>query len=270
MSLHLLRAPAKINLFLKVLDRLDDGYHEIESLIQTIDLSDYLEVELVKDQGIWVEVLPRTLDLDLSNNTLTRVYEVLKERYEEINFGMKIKLHKHIPIGGGLGGGSSDAAALLRFLKDLLSISTEEAIEMAFEIGSDVPALIMGGTVLVKGRGEIVSPLEPLPKYGVFLRCPGVHVDTGQAYQWLDGIDVKSPSYTALDCYEALKKGNFELLWNDFQPVVSSRIPVVEEALREMEERHQKALLTGSGSCVFALNVSRGDHSFLPGFDLQF
>lgn len=268
MSVYLLRAPAKLNLYLRVFDKTEDGYHEIESLTQTIDLSDYLEVEFTKGVGIKVNVTSGSFNVNPEANTLIRTYEVLEEEYGEIDFGLVVKLHKRIPIGGGLGGGSSDAAALLRFLRGVLGISMDETLRVAFKVGSDVPALLFGGTVLVRGRGEIVEQLEPLPRYGVFLNCPEFPVDTRQAYLWLDETRIEFPSHTAMDCYEALKRGDFGLVWNDFRSVISRKVPPVEKALKELEKQHGRAFLTGSGSCVFSLSVSHSDHSFLPRFDI--
>ena len=145
MSVYLLRAPAKLNLYLRVFDKTEDGYHEIESLTQTIDLSDYLEVEFTKGVGIKVNVTSGSFNVNPEANTLIRTYEVLEEEYGGIDFGLVVKLHKRIPIGGGLGGGSSDAAALLRFLRGVLGISMDETLRVAFKVGSDVPALFSFG-----------------------------------------------------------------------------------------------------------------------------
>lgn len=268
MSVYLLRAPAKLNLYLRVFDKTEDGYHEIESLIQTIDLSDYLEVEFTKKVGIRVNITSGAFKVDPEVSTLVRAYDVLKKEYGKMDFGLVVKLHKRIPVGGGLGGGSSDAAALLRFLRGVLGIPMDETLRMAFKVGSDVPALLFGGTVLVRGRGEIVEQLEPLPRYGVSLNCPKFPVDTRQAYSWLDETRIEPPPYTAMDCYEALKHGDFGFVWNDFQSLISRKVPPVEKALRELEKQHERAFLTGSGSCVFSLRVSHSDHSFLPRFDI--
>ena len=155
-----LRAPAKINWMLEVLGKRPDGYHEIRTLIQTIDVVDRLGLEPAVEMKLTVNGSTSSLHGPVEENLAYRAAALLRERFAP-DRGGAIELTKGIPVAAGLGGGSSDAAAVLRGLRTLweLPISDEELTSMASELGSDVPFFIRGGTALVSGRGEILQPL---------------------------------------------------------------------------------------------------------------
>jgi len=167
----MVQAPAKINLTLEVLGRRPDGFHEVRSVIQTINLCDSLCVQLSQsiefkcDMPNWVSeesILPRAVRL------LRKITGCSK--------GVKVEVSKRIPLMSGLGGDSSDAAAILRGLNKLwgLSLSQEKLTRLALQLGSDVAFFLYGGTTLVEGRGEIITPLPPLPHMWVVLMVPPV------------------------------------------------------------------------------------------------
>jgi 4-diphosphocytidyl-2-C-methyl-D-erythritol kinase len=189
-------APAKINLFLRVLGRRADGYHDIESLVVPISLADRLQVHAVADPTAF-----RTLSLSLAltgdpgltrgvpadqSNLVLRAARLLAEGAGVRGFA-DFNLEKRIPAAAGLGGGSSDAAAALRALNDLWAtdVAPEDLQALAAAVGSDVPALLGGGPVLVSGRGEVVQPTSPL-SLRIALVTFGFGVRTADAYRWWD------------------------------------------------------------------------------------
>jgi len=172
-----IKAYAKINLTLEVLGRRPDGYHEVKTILQTIDLADRLlfapapRLELVLRLTEGIEV--STPGLDGKDNLVWKAADTLR-RVSECDKGVKILLEKHIPIGMGLGGGSSDAAATLKALVKLweLDMSDAELRSIAASLGSDVPFFLRGGTALGEGRGEVIVDLPPMPPRWIVLLCP--------------------------------------------------------------------------------------------------
>lgn len=180
-----IRAYAKINLGLRVLRRRADGYHEIRSLLQSIALADELSLE-ERAGGIELQDEPR-LAIPPSENLVHRAAELLCKRAGPAP-GLRIELMKRIPMGAGLGGGSSDAAATLVAVNELfgLDLRREELRRLALELGSDVPFFLEGGTCLVSGRGERVRRLPPLPPYHLVLLIPPFPLSTAEVYDALD------------------------------------------------------------------------------------
>ena len=166
-------AYAKLNLTLEVLGRRDDGYHEVKSILQTIDLADHLEISLANDLRV-------ECDQPSLNGEANLVWQaaVGLARRAKIEPQAQIYIRKRVPIGMGLGGGSSNAAAVLLALNRLwdLHLAQEDLAQVAAELGSDVPFFLLGGTALAQGRGEQVAPLPPLPSLPVTLVCPDISV----------------------------------------------------------------------------------------------
>src|SRR6202030_4128751 len=174
-------APAKINLSLKILGRRNDGFHEIETLISPISLADKIDIER---QSRWIDFScdDSTLPGD-DENLAVRAAKAFFEK-TKINSGVGIKLHKRIPHGAGLGGGSSDAAATLRALNQLFetNLSLEELAKLGSTIGSDVAFFLFESAAICKGRGEIVNPTELNKKLSILLLKPRFSVSSGWAY----------------------------------------------------------------------------------------
>lgn len=255
------RAPAKVNLRLRVLGRRPDGYHDLDTLFQAIDLADEVVVEL-RSEGI---------DLDVQGADLGPVADNLAYRaatrlaacsgYEG---GIAVSLTKRIPAGAGLGGGSSDAAAVLRCLSWLLDIPEQDrrVRETAEQLGSDVPFFLSGSALARgRGRGEILEPMKPLPIADLVLISPPVHISTAEAYAALSDArhgrsaapGRSAPSPCSWDDVAAQAV-------NDFQPIVSSAHREVGVALDALEARGARfALMSGSGSSVFGLFGSRAE-----------
>lgn len=166
-----IHARAKINLTLEVLGKRDDGFHEIASIIQTVDLHDTLTLK--HDETISMRC--NSKELDTSSNLVMEAAHLIKSRTNSTK-GARIVLHKNIPVSAGLGGGSSDAAATLIGLNNLwgTGLDTDELVNISSELGSDVPFFIHGGTALTLGRGERVRPLPPPKPKWIVLLCPSI------------------------------------------------------------------------------------------------
>jgi len=176
-----LKAPAKINWFLKVLGLRDDGFHEIQSLIQKITLYDILNFKLADDLILTTSQSIRTVSL--KQNLVYKAAFIIKEKCG-VKRGVHIYLEKHIPISAGLGGGSSDAAATLTGLNRIwrLNLSHEELNEFACELGSDVPFFFNGPLAFAEGRGERITTIKPAPEFHILLIKPNIEVSTRWVY----------------------------------------------------------------------------------------
>ena len=252
-----IEANAKVNLTLEVLGKRPDGYHDLRSLVAPISLADTLDIEPTSDGSI-------ASDTGYPDDLCVKAAQVLK-------VGAKIRVTKRIPVGGGLGGGSADAAAVLRALNDLwqLGKTPEELAAIGAEVGSDVPALVLAQhyrcPVLMEGRGERVKRVEigqmgRMGQIGLSLACPGVSSSTKEVYSALRLRPSPSPfpSSPTAAAISALQAGDFDRLAaslsNDLQDAAVRLHP---EIGREIEALRANGvggvLMSGSGSCVFAL-----------------
>jgi len=249
-------APAKINLALRVLGRRPDGYHDIDTLFQAIDLCDEVEVRLTAD-GVSVEVEGADLgprEENLAYRAATRFMEEARA-----DAGVRVRLSKRIPVGAGLGGGSSDAAAVLRCLAGLIGGVGEPRLrELGAELGSDVP-FFLGESPLSRGqgRGEVLEPLPALPATDLVLVSPPVRVSTAEAYGALassragtaPGMDARG--HTAVLC---TWRDLAAIARNDFEPVMTVAHPEIAGALAALRSAGASAVqMTGSGSTCFGL-----------------
>jgi len=246
-------APAKVNLVLEVLGRLGD-YHRLSSIMQSIDLCDVLSFH--PDDEIRFQCDEPVLEYD---NLVTRAAEALRAS-TGCGLGARIELRKRIPWAVGLGGGSSDAAAALRGLNELwrLGLSTGELGDLGAQLGSDVPFFIYGGTALVEGRGEAVTPLPSLPStYFVLLVPPLARKagKTGQMYARLSSTDFTGGGFVE-KAVAALTRGkaiDHGLMFNTFEKVAFDLLPELVGYRKLLEEGGAPAVhLAGSGPCLFA------------------
>ncbi|QTA38182.1 4-(cytidine 5'-diphospho)-2-C-methyl-D-erythritol kinase [Thermosipho ferrireducens] len=256
-----LRAYAKINLYLDVIGRRKDGYHDIISLFQNISLYDTLYIEK-KDKGIEIET-----NEHIENNILYRTWNIFANQLGTPDFGVKIILEKRIPIKAGLGGGSADAAALLRFLGDTMKIPEHQLLKVAAIVGSDVPFFLYGGTAIVKGKGHIIEKLKPLSGYKVRLLVAKEGISTRDAYATLKEKHFKKSTCEVYELYEAYFYRNLSQIskctYNIFEHVL---LPVYEEIdgnLKKLKRNCIAAALTGSGSAVFGISLTQGDYEFV-------
>jgi 4-diphosphocytidyl-2-C-methyl-D-erythritol kinase len=265
-------AAAKVNLFLRVLGRREDGFHELETLIVPISLADRLEVHADADPSF------RTLSLSLEvagdpelvrgvprddSNLVLRAAAALAERVGVRGFA-DLTLEKAVPAAAGLGGGSADAAATLAALNDLwgCGLSAEELREVGASVGSDVPALMVGGPVLATGRGERVEPARCAP-LSLALVTFGFAVSTPEAFGWWDQEGSTGPDPGEL--LDAASSGDPErvagALSNDLEEPVVRRHPEIAEAKRILLEGGAiGSVMSGSGPSMVGVMSDEADH----------
>ena len=257
-------AKAKINLTLDILKLREDGYHEVEMIMQTLELADEVELTQIKS-GIefYMDVSQIEGGENIPTDERNLAYRAVLEmsNYCNKNFGVKINLRKKIPVAAGLGGGSSDAAAVIRGINWLydLNLSVDELCRIGAKIGSDVPFCVVEGTWLAKGRGEILHELPPFKHYHVILIKPNVDISTAWAYKTYDELNANEinhpPTY---EIVELFRRRDFEFAFKKFANVLE---PVAEKFFPELDIYKSKmidagakvALMTGSGSTIFAL-----------------
>ena len=251
------KAYAKINLGLDVLRKRPDGYHEVKMIMQTIGLYDVLTFKSRQDDEIHID----TGHAKLPNNEDNLIYKAAKVLFEETGktIGADITLEKNIPIAAGMAGGSTDGAAALVALNQMLGspLSMEKLLEISVKVGADVPYCIMGGTALSEGIGEKLTPLPAPPKAHLVIAKPDIGVSTAFVYGNLHLDAVKShPDIDGMA--EALAKGNLEgiasRMGNVLETVTIPVYPIIEtikDICKEMGALN--ALMSGSGPTVFAV-----------------
>ena len=259
--------PAKLNLFLKVYGKRPDDFHNLISVMQSIDLSDRLSIEKTESGKIEVSCSNPDVPCGESNLAYKAADYFLKKVNRKVG-GLKIHIEKNIPVMGGLAGGSSDAAGVLVGLRRIMHVNLEDAdlVKFASDIGSDVPFCMIGGTALVQGRGE---KLEPLPtgldrNSGAFLVVlPPMNVDTPWAYGMLDESratearkwgDLREEYHSVREVWmSAILDGSFPLLFhNDFAEPLYAAKPELGAVHVNMRNIAGHAILSGSGSAMFA------------------
>lgn len=252
----MVKAPAKINLSLDVLHKREDGYHEVEMIMTTIDLADRLELTLLEQDEIKIISHNRFVPDD-QRNLAYQAALLLKERFK-VNKGVSITIEKTIPVAAGLAGGSSDAAAVLRGLNKLwdLGLSIDQLAEIGAEIGSDVSFCVYGGTALATGRGEIITELPAAPTCWIVLAKPFIGVSTADVYRRLNVKGIDHPK--TKEMIQAIEKGSYEgvcgHLGNVLEEVTFSLHPEVEQIKEQMKRFGADAvLMSGSGPTVFGL-----------------
>lgn len=258
MTSVILEARAKINLYLEVLGRLPNGYHAVETLYQSIALADRLTVERTPS-GIVVESDSVELPTDERNIVVraARLFFAFTGR----EGGLRIFLEKRIPIGGGLGGGSADAAAILIALNELFETHypKETLLLLGSRLGADVPFCVLGGTAWGEGIGERLTPIRPSRNLFVLLVNSGDHVETRSAFEALGLPTLQLTRPLTRDTISLVRRESIGVpLYNRFESVILPRFPRVAEALRIFRESGIPAALSGSGATVFALFEEEG------------
>ena len=262
------KAPAKINLFLRMDGKREDGYHLLYSAFQTLSLADEIRVSVRFTPGQPTSVVIRSsaenLPEDITKNTVykaaTRYLDALPGKSAEV----VIDLEKNIPSQAGLGGGSSDAAAVLLAMDQLFdgAVSKEDLKKIAVSIGADVPFFLTGGTALCEGIGEIITPLPDLSGLHVLLMKPPKGVSTPSCYAAFDEMGAVPMTVEEKNTLKETLSGegsseerfhNAMQFWaNDLEPAAVEAVPEIETGIRLMKEHGSSfAAMTGSGSCVF-------------------
>jgi len=239
-------APAKLNLFLHVVGRRADGYHDLQTIFQLIDLEDSIGIALRAAGEI--ERIEGPADVPAEDDLVVRAARAL-QRAAGSRLGATLRVRKRIPMGGGLGGGSSDAATVLVVLNRLwrVGFGLDELAEIGLRLGADVPVFVYGSSAWGEARGERLVPLRLPPRWFVVIH-PGVAVSTREVFQAPE-LTRNSGILTIASLISA--GGPERAAHNDCEAVVSARVPAVRAAL-EWLQQSAPARLTGTGACVFA------------------
>jgi len=234
-------APAKLNLFLHVVGRREDGYHLLQTAFQFLDIADELEFSLRDDEVICRQAsydnIPEKADL------VVRAAEMLRQ-YSQRSFGVDIRVHKRLPMGGGLGGGSSDAATTLVALNSILGLGlgADKLAAIGLKLGADVPVFVGCQAAWAEGVGEKLTPITP-PEDWFLVVVPDCQVATAEIFD-ADDLTRNTPAITIRDFLDGAGH-------NDCEKAARRRYPEVDEALAWLGQRYETRM-TGTGACVFA------------------
>ncbi len=256
-------APAKVNLFLRIIGQRPDGYHLLDSLMAPVSLYDEIEITTDRTVGtephIWVQCNDPTIPTDQSN----LAYRAAALLCQEAGIGahITITLHKNIPAGAGLGGGSSDAAAVLKALNRAFSLglNTDRLCRLAARLGADIPFFVPCQLARVGGIGEILTPLPALPQRWLVIVVPAFPVSTPWAYQRFDALrpDLPEPEPQAIDPTPPLDPQQWPTAArcvNDLEQAVLPAYPPIADRKRQLSALGAEvALMSGSGSAVFGI-----------------
>ena len=258
------KAYAKVNLGLDITGRRDDGYHMVRMIMQSLDIYDELTFEMKEEPGIIITLAGENENnLSLGEDNL--IFKAAKHISEMTGYegGIRITLKKNIPIAAGMAGGSSDCAATLKGVNELLNagLSEEKLREIGVKLGADVPYCIMGGTALSEGIGEVLTPLPALPKCFFVVAKPAVSVSTAEAYGGYDRLAAEKPELIHPDIdgqVEALRNGDLKGLTDRFLNVLEYVTAEKYSEIRELEEIMKdagalNAMMSGSGPTVFGI-----------------
>ncbi|WAN10728.1 4-(cytidine 5'-diphospho)-2-C-methyl-D-erythritol kinase [Stutzerimonas balearica] len=243
-----LPAPAKLNLMLHVLGRREDGYHELQTLFQFLDHGD--ELTFARREDGQIRLLSDLPGVDHESNLIVRAARLLQQQGDDVP-GADITLVKRLPMGGGIGGGSSDAATTLLGLNRLwnLGLDLDRLAQLGLSLGADVPVFVRGHAAFAEGVGERLQPVE-LPEPWYLVAVPQVSVSTAEIFS-----DPELTRNTPPITVRSLLAGGGH---NDCQPVVEKRYPQVRNAL-SLLNKFVPARMTGTGACVFGSFPNEGE-----------
>ncbi len=259
MNSYQIKAYAKINLGLDVLRRLENGYHEVKMVMQTVGIHDELTLTRT-ETGITVTTDNEELPTD-DNNLIYKAARIMMEEYQ-LKGGIHIHLKKNIPIAAGMAGGSTDAAATFKGINRLydLDCTLEELMELGVRVGADVPYCILGGTALAEGIGEKLTSLNPAPDCYVLVVKPDINVSTGYVYEHLDAEGVtEHPDIDGMvnAIWEESLQGILDRMGNVLENVTVKKYPVINDLKNRMRELGAlNSMMSGSGPTVFGIFVN--------------
>lgn len=254
------KAPAKINYRLDVLNKRNDGYHDLRMVNTAVTLYDDIEIELT-ERGITVDV---ENDDDVPHGENNIVYQVAKEilAYSNKNIGVRIKIRKNIPSAAGMGGGSSNAAAVLMTLNSMLKInlSKEKLIAIGVRFGADVPFFILESPALAEGVGDKLHKIKKMPKMPLVLVSPNIKVATKWAFERFDSLESENQNSKPVELQEEIplqfttKKSIIRFLNNDLERVTLQKYPALSDIKQALTKLGALATqMTGSGPTVFGI-----------------
>jgi 4-diphosphocytidyl-2-C-methyl-D-erythritol kinase len=250
-----LAAPAKVNYRLDVIRRRPDGYHDLRMIMQQIDLCDTIDIHLSDGEGIRVACDREGVPDGPGNIAWRAADELLQLAAQPV--GVDIVVTKRIPVAAGLGGGSSDCAAVLTGLNSLLGLqlTTRRLMEIGVRLGADVPFFIFGRSALAEGIGEQLTSLGQMPQVWLVLINPNIHVSTAWVYQNLQLTS--EPELPIIPSFFATADDICAILGNDLESVTINRFPVIQDIKEQlMAEGACGALMSGSGPTVFGIFTS--------------
>lgn len=252
-----LKAYGKINLGLDVVRRLENGYHEVRMIMQSVELADIVTVKRLSEDKIVIGTDKEDLSCD-ERNLAYKAAKLMKESYA-VSDGVEIFLEKHIPMAAGMAGGSADCAAVLKGMNELfgLGLSLKELQEIGVKLGADVPYCLMGGCALSEGIGEVLTPLKDAPFCVVLLAKPDIDVSTKYVYENLK-LDVLKRHPDIDGMMQDIEEGNLEKLCDKLENVLESvtgrEYPVIGEIEKIMKDAGALAgIMSGSGPTVFGI-----------------
>lgn len=251
------KAPAKINLYLDVVGKRENGYHNLDMVMLPLELHDTIELEYVPNRPV-THIISDTIEREIiAHNLIYRTHELLKKKF---NYSQNfiIRVHKEIPIYAGMGGGSSNAAAVLRGFKKIgkIKMTEQEELDFCLELGADVPFCMKNVPAHVEGIGEIVNPIKLAKQFNVLVIKPKQGLSTEEVFKKADSYELKHGNVN--DVIKALETGDEELLsksmFNSLQEVSMDMCPEIKDIIQMMKKDGFKCvLMTGSGSCVYAI-----------------
>ena len=250
----------KINLGLNIIRKREDGFHDLETIFLPIPLTDVLEI-IPSDK---TELIITGMPVNATDNLCIKAYNLLQEKFPELP-AIKMHLHKAIPLGAGLGGGSSDAAFTLQLLNEKfeLNLKTEQLIDYGLQLGSDCPFFIINKPCFATGRGEILEPVDiDLSNYKILIVNPGIHIDTKWAFSKITPqkkrISIREIIAQPIESWK-------EDLQNDFEVPVFAEYPEIEKIKNKLYELGATyASLSGSGSSVYGIFLKEKNIPYAP------
>jgi len=247
-----MKARAKINLTLEVLDKREDNYHNLKSVFQKVNLYD--ELYIYKTNNNKFELQTNIEELNTNNNIIYKAYVKLKENFDAIS-GVKVILNKRIPMQAGMAGGSTDCASFILGMNKLfsLNLTENEIITLGKSLGADVVPCLYNKAVLAEGIGDIITKIDTKFKYYIVIIKPDLSCNTGEMFEKLDSRERILKIDNSQNVIKALENNDIELLsnnlYNTFEEIVEAK-KIKNEIIKN---KAMGALLTGSGSCIFGI-----------------
>ncbi len=264
---HLIRFPnCKINLGLHISGKREDGYHNLETVFYPVPICDALEIlPLYNDSNApYFTLSGLPVSGDANNNLCMKAWQLLKADFPKLS-AVNIHLHKAIPMGAGLGGGSADGAFMLMMLNEKfnLGLSAERLARYALQLGSDCPFFIYNKPCFAAGRGEIIEPINiSLSGYYFYIINPNIHINTGEAFRQLQ---YQNHTESLRDIIQQPPEQWKQVLHNDFEKGIVSQYPVVGNLIEQLHQHGAEyAAMSGSGSTVFGIFKNKPEALLLP------